>query len=94
MATRMVPLALMFLAACAAGPEFHAPLVPEPSDDSCRAGIHAGLIGQPVTALEKVLILDRVRIIRPNSAVTMDFVPERINFDLDDADVIRRIWCG
>lgn len=94
MTQRIAPLALILLAACVAEPEFRGPPLPDPADDSCEARAQAGLIGQPAAALEKVLILGRVRIIRPNTPVTMDFVPERINFDLDGADVIRRIWCG
>ncbi len=94
MTLRFASLALMLLAACVVEPEFRGPPLPAPVDDSCEARVHANLIGRPATSLEKVLILGRVRIIRQNTAVTMDFVPERINFDLDGAEAIRRIWCG
>ena len=94
MTLRFASLALMLLAACVAEPAFRGPPVPEPAEDSCDARPHGGRIGEPAAALEKVLILGRVRVIRPDTPVTMDFVPERINFDLDGADVIRRIWCG
>lgn len=34
------------------------------------------------------------RILPPGSAITMDHAPARINFDLDDAGKITRVWCG
>ncbi len=34
------------------------------------------------------------RLVPPGSAVTQDYRPERINFDLNDAGKITRIWCG
>jgi hypothetical protein len=70
------------------------PALPDPGADSCGAAARAALIGQPATALERVYILGPVRVIRPGDAVTMDFVERRINFDLDAADRIVRIFCG
>ena len=34
------------------------------------------------------------RILPPGSAMTMDHSPARVNFDLDDAGNITRVWCG
>jgi len=34
------------------------------------------------------------RIIPPGAAVTEDYRPARVNFDLDEAGKITRIWCG
>lgn len=34
------------------------------------------------------------RILPPGSAMTMDHNPARVNFDLDEAGTITRIWCG
>lgn len=45
-------------------------------------------------ALEEVLILGRVRLIRPNTAVTMDYNAERINFVIDANETITSIRCG
>ncbi len=70
------------------------PSVPDAANDTCNAGANAGLIGQPATALERVLIMAPVRIIRPGDAVTMDFMESRINFELDPFDRIVRIFCG
>ena len=34
------------------------------------------------------------RILPPGSMMTMDHAPARINFDLNDAGKITRVWCG
>lgn len=70
------------------------PVVPPTETDSCGAAQYAGLIGQDATALERVLILGQVRVIRPGDAVTMDYRPERINFEIDAGERIARITCG
>ena len=70
------------------------PILPTEEQDTCGARTYANLIGQPTTALEKVLILGRVRLIRPMTAVTMDFVSERINFGIDGSETIKSITCG
>ena len=67
---------------------------PMPETDTCGAAPHGGVIGQDATALERVLILRPVRVIRPGTAVTQDFAPGRINFDIDGAGRVARIWCG
>ncbi|MEJ6403049.1 I78 family peptidase inhibitor [Yoonia sp. 2307UL14-13] len=68
--------------------------IPSTTEDTCDARQYANLIGQDATALEKVLILGQVRVIRPGDAVTQDFRPERINFGIDTANRISDISCG
>lgn len=34
------------------------------------------------------------RILEPGSAMTMDHSPARVNFDLNEAGAITRVWCG
>ena len=34
------------------------------------------------------------RVLEPGSAMTMDHSPARVNFDLDEAGTITRVWCG
>ena len=34
------------------------------------------------------------RVLPPGSAMTMDFSVGRVNLELDDKGVIRRVWCG
>lgn len=68
--------------------------LPEIGEDTCNANQYSALIGQDVTALEKVLILGPVRLIRPNTAMTMDYVAQRINFEITKDEKIARITCG
>jgi hypothetical protein len=80
----------LLLSACAAT----VPSVPEAQHDTCNAGRHADLVGQDATALERVLILGMVRVIRPDDIVTMDLRAERINFKIDAVEKITAITCG
>ncbi|SDE60873.1 I78 family peptidase inhibitor [Limimaricola pyoseonensis] len=93
---RLLLLAPLLAAACASAPA--APPPPDrpqmPVEDSCAAAPYARLIGQDATALERELILRPVRVIRPGDAVTMDFLPTRLNFEIDAAGRIARIFCG
>jgi len=87
------------LAGCVAVPPVTPPVpalpaVPAGADDTCAAAPYAGLIGQDATALERVSIMREIRIIRPGMAVTRDFRAVRINFDIDVANQISRIYCG
>ncbi len=67
--------------------------LPAPPDDTCNANSYADLIGQDSTALERVMILGQVRVIRPGMAVTMDYRPERINFNITQDGLIGSITC-
>jgi hypothetical protein len=91
-------LALCALAACSTRPSFTplAPVDPVPVGvaDTCGAAPYGYLIGQDATALERVLILRQVRVIRPSDAVTEDFRPVRINFNIGADESIRTITCG
>ncbi|MEL6838134.1 MAG: I78 family peptidase inhibitor [Pseudomonadota bacterium] len=81
---------LLLLAACSPAPT---PLPPT-LEDTCGARDYANLIGQDVTSLEKVLILGPVRVIRPGDMVTMDFLPDRINFGIDRDEKVIEVSCG
>ncbi|WP_322890339.1 MULTISPECIES: I78 family peptidase inhibitor [unclassified Yoonia] len=82
---------LLLLAACATVDNpGTAPTLP----DTCGASEYTYLVGQPDTALQRVLIMDEVRIIRPDTMVTMDFRPERINFKIDAQGRIADVTCG
>ena len=83
-------LFLMMLAACTQA-EISDPL---PEDDTCNAAPRAALIGEDATALERVLIMEKVRVLRPGDAMTMDYWPDRINFMIDGDNRIARITCG
>ena len=92
---QLIPF-LLLCAACAplAPPSAVPPGPALPVDDSCGATPYGYLIGEPATALERVLILRPVRVLRPGDAMTMDFNPERMNFLIDEGDRIARITCG
>ena len=72
----------------------NAPPVPPAGQDTCNATRFAGLVGQDATALERILLMGQVRVIRPGHAVTADFRPERINFNINAAERIASIRCG
>lgn len=69
-------------------------LYPTGIDDSCGATAYAVLIGQDATALERILILREVRVIRPGSIVTQDYKPQRLNFRIDDSGRVAELTCG
>ena len=85
---------IVFLTACeVAAPPPLAPL-PTPAQDTCNASAYSNLIGQDATALERVMLLGQVRVIRPGQAVTMDFRPDRINFNVGASNQITSIYCS
>lgn len=90
----MKRLAILLLLAGCAQAQTAETLPPLPADDTCDAARHASLIGQDATALERVLVMGRVRVIRPRQPVTMDYWPGRINFVIDEDERISRITCG
>ena len=85
---RLVPI--LALAACAPVE----PTVPPPIEDTCNAAAIAPYIGQPVTALEQVELLQAVRVVRPGDIVTMDFLATRLNIGLDENETITQLYCG
>ena len=70
------------------------PALPDPSEDTCGASDLAGLIGQDAGVLDAARFANPVRVIRPGDLVTLDFNPQRLNFELDEAGAIARIRCG
>ena len=79
-----VGLALCGLLAACGGPlpPPDRPAAPTGAADTCGGAPYAGLVGQDATTLERVYILRQVRVIRPDTAVTMDYRPERLNFEV------------
>jgi hypothetical protein len=85
----VLPLAL-FLAGCQAEAP---PRVFDPTP-RCGADRLQGLIGQDAVVLRSMRFDGPVRVIHPGMAVTMDYNPTRLNFEVDAAGVIRRVWCS
>lgn len=82
--------ALALLAAC--NPESESPAMPV--EDACGAAALQHLLGRDHTTHDFAAETKTVRIIPPNSAVTMDHRPDRLNVEIDDAGLVTRIWCG
>ena len=90
-------LPFLVLAACdmpPVSPPQPAVPIPPAAQDTCSAARYANLVGQDATALERVLIMGQVRVIRPGQAVTMDFRPDRINFNINAENLVASIRCG
>jgi hypothetical protein len=62
--------------------------------DDCGASGFQGLVGQSHEIAEMLELEQPIRVIPSGAAVTTDYLPERINFDLDEAGTIVRITCG
>ncbi len=86
--TRLLLIPLIVLAACSSAETV------DPAADACGAEALANLVGQDMSALSAMTFPDTTRFIGPNDAITMDFSPTRLNFDLDEDGVILRVWCG
>lgn len=92
-----VLLALLPLTACVAAPVDTPPGDPKPqppAERTCGAAELQGLVGQPATVLQTMRFAGPVRVIEPGMAVTMDYSPARLNFDLDGQGLITRAYCG
>ncbi len=63
------------------------------TEDACGADDYRGLVGQPLAAVTLPADLG-ARIIGPDTAVTMDFRPERLNIAVDGSGIIERVYCG
>ncbi|MEM8978396.1 MAG: I78 family peptidase inhibitor [Pseudomonadota bacterium] len=87
MRKRFIFLALLTACAPLKAPEQTLP-------DTCNRASLTTYLDQPVTSLETVLLLQPVRVIRPNQAVTKDYREDRLNIHLNADDVIVRLSCG
>lgn len=82
-------LTLAGLAACVAATP---PLPPE--QDSCGAGQLQGLVGQPAAALQAMRFSQPLRVIGPDTMVTLDYNADRLNIHVDEEEKISRVVCG
>lgn len=66
----------------------------------CAAAAHAlsVWVGKPYADAASVLQpagpVTAIRVIRPGTMVTRDYRIDRLNVDLDDKDVVTKIYCG
>lgn len=90
----------LLLAACVETGPGDAVVRDDPADACGAAGWAAQLVGGTATdALTALLPLSSsnpagVRVIFPGTAVTMDYRPERLNVEIDEADIVARVYCG
>ena len=78
------------LAACTPPLEYS----PTPDPDACQASSLQRLIGQPLAAFDQGVAVGPVRIIGPDTPVTMDYFENRLNISHDGRWIITRIACG
>ena len=87
--------ALLLLTACQPTfPTPGSPLPPEPAPGDCGASAMQGFVGQPESVLAATTFAVPIRIIHPGDAITMDYSPTRLNFEIDARGRIARIFCG
>lgn len=88
--------ALLALAGCQSG-ENHkndAAARIDPEMDRCGASNYQQYVGKPLSSLDGVRFEKQVRAVPYNSAVTMDFNLNRLNFMGDTKNIITRVYCG
>lgn len=64
-----------------------------PPEDACNAAQYAHLLGQPITSEGVPPESPDVRYLRPDTQMTMDFRPDRLNIDIDANDIITGFRC-
>lgn len=79
-------LSALMLAGCVAAEE--------PDRNACGAQGMQDLIGQHKSVFAAMTLPMGTRIIEPGMAVTEDYSPTRLNFDISKDGRITRIWCG
>ena len=85
--TTAILAAALLLVACDGETE------PATGEDTCGASGYASLVGTNIAAVTLPADLDD-RVIGPDTMVTMDFRPTRINFMVDAEGVITEVRCG
>ncbi|MGB9097483.1 I78 family peptidase inhibitor [Erwinia sp.] len=66
----------------------------DPEMDRCGASEYQQYVGKPLSAIDGLRFEHAVRAIPFNSAVTMDFNLNRLNFMGDMKGNISRVYCG
>ena len=65
-----------------------------PDTSPCGATQMGYLVGQQVGEVDLDSLSGHIRLIYPDTAVTEDYSPARLNLDLTESGVILRPWCG
>ncbi|RJE80415.1 I78 family peptidase inhibitor [Paracoccus sp. JM45] len=85
--TVLILAALPLLAACDPAAK------PDAAEDQCGASGFQGLMGQPRTALDQLVLPDGTRVVGPDDMVTADYRTDRLNIEYDRKGVIHKIGC-
>jgi len=81
--------AVLLLAACQM-----APPASEPEPDACNASGWMWLVGEPVDVVAASTFPAPMRVIGPGDAVTMDYLPNRLNVSYNEAGIVTDVYCG
>jgi len=89
-------LAAMFvLTACNTTPKHDNGVKPvDPDNNRCGASQYQNYVGKPLSSINRAQFTVPVRAIPYNSAVTMDFNLNRLNFMADRRGKITSVYCG
>ncbi|MBT8498569.1 MULTISPECIES: I78 family peptidase inhibitor [Pantoea] len=91
----LLVMGLFALTACqSASKPDTASVAQDPEADRCGASQFQNYVGKPLTALQGQHFEQKVRAIPYNSAVTMDFNLNRLNFLADKNGNISSVYCG
>lgn len=71
-----------------------APEQPPAEADQCGATALQHLIGAPESVLASMRFAQKLRVIHPGQAVTMDYNPARLNIEIDAEGRIATLRCG
>lgn len=88
------PMTLLLPFALIACVEVPMPVEPANPENTCGAAELQGLVGRDAAVLQTMRFSQTVRIIRPGTAVTMDYIVERLNIQIDSNEKISRVNCG
>ena len=89
---RYALIAIFVLGACV--PTEEKPIKQTSQENACGAAALQHLLGTPFRDDDFASTKGPLRVLPPNSAVTMDHRPDRLNVHMDEDDVIVRIACG
>jgi len=68
--------------------------IPTGADDTCGAARYAGIVGQDAFVLERGFRPGEIRVIRPGTVASQEYLPARMSFEIGASNKIRRITCG
>ncbi len=71
-----------------------APSIGATGGNACGAASHIYFVGFPLNEALKHGYFDDALIRRPGEAFATVYIPEQLNLEVDETDVIQRVFCG